>query len=212
LYRKVFAPGVYNVKLVIQDVSDPFIDSAAFIKENSLTLFPFLVADFDLDGDIDGRDFLIWQRNVWATNATFTQGDANGDCVVNTQDLVIWGNNNGQSGGNANYCADFDRDGDITGRDLLIWQRHVGMEHCASRFEGDADGDGDVDSCDLAIWQAEYNSTPLAVCACEGGGEMATAAGGVAESEFDPADANQDGKVDQTDIDQLIEHWTRLEK
>jgi autotransporter-associated beta strand protein len=46
-------------------------------------------ADFDDDDDIDGNDFLIWQRGqgVGTTNA---QGDANDDDVVDGDDLAIW--------------------------------------------------------------------------------------------------------------------------
>jgi hypothetical protein len=48
-------------------------------------------ADFDNDGDVDGRDFLTWQMghgiNAGATNG---QGDANGDGAVNAADLAIW--------------------------------------------------------------------------------------------------------------------------
>jgi hypothetical protein len=47
-------------------------------------------ADFDGDGDIDGRDFLIWQRGFGATNATPSQGDANADGNVDATDLTVW--------------------------------------------------------------------------------------------------------------------------
>lgn len=46
--------------------------------------------DFDGDGDVDGRDFLAWQRGFGSTNATKAQGDANNDQVVNQADLAIW--------------------------------------------------------------------------------------------------------------------------
>lgn len=51
-------------------------------------------ADFDNSGDVDGRDFLIWQRGFGSgtTNAT---GDANGDGTVNSADLAIWQNQYG---------------------------------------------------------------------------------------------------------------------
>ncbi len=45
-------------------------------------------ADFNNDDEVDGRDFLIWQRGLGpGTNAT---GDANGDGQVNGADLEIW--------------------------------------------------------------------------------------------------------------------------
>lgn len=46
-------------------------------------------ADFDGDGDADGADFLIWQRGV-GSGATFAEGDANEDEVVDGEDLAIW--------------------------------------------------------------------------------------------------------------------------
>ncbi len=52
-------------------------------------------ADFDGDGDVDGKDFLTWQRGV-GTGTTLAQGDANGDTVVNAADLTIWKSQFGQ--------------------------------------------------------------------------------------------------------------------
>lgn len=54
--------------------------AAAVITEN---------ADFDGDGDIDGRDFLIWQRGFGGAGDLAT-GDANGDGLVDAADLAIW--------------------------------------------------------------------------------------------------------------------------
>jgi hypothetical protein len=48
-------------------------------------------ADFDGDGDVDGRDFLLWQRGFGkTTNAEKIDGDADNDGDVNGGDLVIW--------------------------------------------------------------------------------------------------------------------------
>lgn len=46
-------------------------------------------ADFDGDGDVDGRDFLIWQRGFGGP-ASLATGDANSDGQVNELDLAIW--------------------------------------------------------------------------------------------------------------------------
>jgi VCBS repeat-containing protein len=45
----------------------------------SITVTEFLLdsADFDGDGDVDGRDFLAWQRGYGASSATKADGDAN---------------------------------------------------------------------------------------------------------------------------------------
>jgi hypothetical protein len=48
-------------------------------------------ADFDGDGDIDGADYLTWQRGLGTTSgATLAQGDADGDGAIDADDLVIW--------------------------------------------------------------------------------------------------------------------------
>jgi serpin B len=48
-------------------------------------------ADFDGDGDIDGRDFLAWQRGYGTTpNAVRADGDSNSDGHVDADDLYVW--------------------------------------------------------------------------------------------------------------------------
>jgi pectate lyase len=91
------------VTLIIQQTNNS--SAASFVsKEGNELLAPRLVvnatllnppiiedADFDGDGDVDGRDFLIWQRGFGLTgqeNKSF--GDANGDGDVNANDLAIW--------------------------------------------------------------------------------------------------------------------------
>ncbi len=46
--------------------------------------------DFDNDGDVDGRDFLVWQRTVGQSAIPFTGADATGDGRVNGDDLALW--------------------------------------------------------------------------------------------------------------------------
>jgi hypothetical protein len=47
--------------------------------------------DFDVDGDVDGSDFLAWQRGLGASgNATAADGDADGDKDVDGVDLTYW--------------------------------------------------------------------------------------------------------------------------
>ncbi len=46
-------------------------------------------ADFDQDGDIDGTDFLRWQRGL-GVGGTLAEGDASGDGAVDATDLAVW--------------------------------------------------------------------------------------------------------------------------
>jgi hypothetical protein len=54
--------------------------------------FQFQSADFDLDGDVDGRDFLAWQRGFGtpAPTAVKSQGDSDNDLDVDGADLGVW--------------------------------------------------------------------------------------------------------------------------
>ncbi len=46
-------------------------------------------ADFDEDGNINGIDFLAWQRGL-GVGSSLEEGDANGDGQVNAADLAAW--------------------------------------------------------------------------------------------------------------------------
>jgi hypothetical protein len=53
---------------------------------------PYLGADFDLDGNVNGVDFVIWNNNKFTTNTAWSAGNANGDNDVNGADFVEWNN------------------------------------------------------------------------------------------------------------------------
>ncbi len=56
------------------------------------------VGDFDADNDVDGADFLAWQRNVGKTaDVELADGDANGDNRVDGLDLDTWKSQYGQT-------------------------------------------------------------------------------------------------------------------
>jgi hypothetical protein len=62
-------------------------------------------ADFDADGDVDGEDFLIWQRGLGLTGQTDnTNGDADGSGIVDRGDLDLWEGEFG-TGGSATAAA-----------------------------------------------------------------------------------------------------------
>ena len=81
----------------------PSFNFEAF-AENPVAAMPSGNADFDADGDVDGRDFLTWQRgHSIASGATLSDGDANGDGAVDQLDLSFWSTqfSSGGSGGAA---------------------------------------------------------------------------------------------------------------
>ena len=55
----------------------------------NLLASPLARADFDEDGDVDGADFLAWQRGFGTTTPS-AAGDADGSGVVDASDLAIW--------------------------------------------------------------------------------------------------------------------------
>lgn len=63
--------------------------------------------DFDSDGDVDGADFLTWQRNVGVNDgaATLASGDADGDEHVTGADLAIWRNQYGATAAPASHAV-----------------------------------------------------------------------------------------------------------
>jgi len=73
----------------LQIHSDALSDAQILEEFNSVTIFTPSDADFDQDGDVDGADFLIWQRN-FGTGTTLAQGDADSSGGVDNVDLMIW--------------------------------------------------------------------------------------------------------------------------
>ncbi len=68
----------------------PTFDFAAFAENPFAAESPFS-ADFDSDNDVDGADFLTWQRGFGINaNATLEQGDANGDSAIDLLDFQAW--------------------------------------------------------------------------------------------------------------------------
>lgn len=55
-------------------------------------------ANFDGDGDVDGNDFLAWQRGLGKPAAMNADGDADGDGDVDGGDLALWRGQFGMAG------------------------------------------------------------------------------------------------------------------
>jgi hypothetical protein len=66
------------------DVGATYPNNRGYIVE-----FSVLPGDFDIDSDVDGNDFLTWQRHLGGPG-NHSQGDADGDGNVTDADLGIW--------------------------------------------------------------------------------------------------------------------------
>lgn len=131
-----------------------------FSQQSAETTVSIIVgesSDFDADGDSDGTDFLIWQRNLGTNEgAVLVDGDSNFDGAVNAQDLSFW--ENSFSALAATVETDFDADGDTDGTDFLLWQRGFGKTSITTVSDGDTNADGDVDHVDLTNWELDYGA------------------------------------------------------
>lgn len=109
----VAVEGVYLIAMRLRmegiDRSDPFfivwgtptplstigtsVDAAVdWVQDNLDQLSPNFSADFDGDLDVDGDDFLTWQRGWGTSGAAALQvvGDADFDNAVGSADLAVW--------------------------------------------------------------------------------------------------------------------------
>ncbi len=50
----------------------------------------YLVGDANLDGDVDGQDFIVWNSNKFTSVAAWCQGDFNADGTIDGQDFIAW--------------------------------------------------------------------------------------------------------------------------
>lgn len=139
-------------------ISNPGDDNFGAVLDNVVLLtLDGPAGDFDEDFDVDGNDFLHWQRGVgqFAGAALRSNGDANGNGFVEPHDLALWQQSFGQ-----NWSSDFDLSGRVDGSDFLQWQR--GLNQFAGNAlsaDGDANCNGFVESSDLVLWQARYGAT-----------------------------------------------------
>ena len=57
----------------------------------------YLLGDSNLDGTVNGQDFLAWNANKFMSTGTWSQADWNANGVTDGQDFLIWNGNKFQS-------------------------------------------------------------------------------------------------------------------
>ncbi len=85
--------NLYDAASGIPDLELTFLIDGDFNPTPGVVLFTPLTptADFDADGDVDGADFLAWQRGLGKSiDATRADGDADHDFDVDAADLAVW--------------------------------------------------------------------------------------------------------------------------
>ena len=164
-----------------------------------------LPGDYDHDADVDGFDFLKWQRSLGST--TDLAADGNQDGIVNEGDMASWEADFGTSASLAPPIpGDYDLDADVDGSDLLHWQRSLGS---TNNLSTDGNRDGVVDADDLRMWQEEFGGGRSVASTTRGDYDHDANVGGsdfldwqrTLGSTIDlAADGNRSGAVDANDL------------
>jgi hypothetical protein len=74
--------------LLYNENDDNTIGVFRFATASDAPLPDLVAGDYDLDRDVDGADFLLWQRDFGST--VNLPADGNGDLVVDAADLEVW--------------------------------------------------------------------------------------------------------------------------
>ena len=164
------------------------------------------LGDYDLDGDVDGRDFLVWMRTFGSNVAPFTGADGDGNGSVDEGDLTVWSNNYGTgvqnppAQGVLAVAGDYNFDGTVDDEDYTIWLNNLGS---TTNLDADGNDNGVVDLADLAIFQETFMITTLEVLPgdFDDSGVVDTADYDLWDAGDSSADADGDGDVDQDDYD-----------
>ena len=65
--------------------------------ENNSSGAPYLAGDANLDGSVDGEDFLAWNANKFTPDASWCKGDFDASGLIDGNDFLIWNRKKFQS-------------------------------------------------------------------------------------------------------------------
>jgi hypothetical protein len=88
-----FGPATWLMDLnVVDGVADVDIED---VKTMVTKIFRTVAGDFNLDGQVDASDYVVWRKNYGQSGATYLQGDATFNGVIGADDYQIWRSNFG---------------------------------------------------------------------------------------------------------------------
>ena len=113
LGNSTIAPGAtlslgnaYNTTVDGEDLRFQFSMPDQTIARSAVNYISSVIdADFNNSGMVDGRDLLIWQRNLGAAGVGNAQGDTDGNGTVDLTDLQNWRTRFGQASAVASAAA-----------------------------------------------------------------------------------------------------------
>lgn len=91
---------------------------------------PYLVGDSNLDGVVDGQDFIAWNGHKFQQSARWSEGDFNADGVVDGQDFILWNGNKFMAASRTAGVPGRDQD-ELRDRNRRVKDR-VGIQNIAS--------------------------------------------------------------------------------
>ncbi|MEM8678494.1 MAG: fibronectin type III domain-containing protein, partial [Planctomycetota bacterium] len=72
---------------------------------------PVLVGDANLDGVVDGQDFIAWNTHKFSVTGAWCQADFDANGLTEGQDFILWNNNKFTSANDVNLTAPLDPTG-----------------------------------------------------------------------------------------------------
>ncbi|MEO1498565.1 MAG: hypothetical protein AAFV43_15585 [Planctomycetota bacterium] len=124
-----------------------------------------VVGDYDLDGDVDGADYLAW-RDAFGSTGVGLDADGNGDGVVDIEDYSLWRDNLVVDPSSADYNGD----GAVDLVDYTLWRDEFGQSGVG--LSADGNGDGVVDEDDYYRWADAFGLSTEATAVPEPVGLM----------------------------------------
>ncbi len=67
---------------------------------------PFLRGDANLDGIVDGQDFIEWNSHKFSSDTAWTGGNFNGDAITDGQDFIAWNSHKFMSSSSSSFVPE----------------------------------------------------------------------------------------------------------